>query len=150
MRKALTKRSQSHAALSTDWVLGASIHVADAIGWLLEVVEPRLGAHLMNQNTVYMHRDIIQVPEKGTYKWQLFNYWSDEFRQTQAEHSAYIALNFAGALDVCRSKLHKLIQHHRQQARKSAVQERHHRAIERLQNTMTGAAMAYENGFRQH
>ena len=46
-----------------------------------------------------MHKDTIQVPEKGTYKWQLFNYWSDEFRQTHADHSAYIALNFAGALD---------------------------------------------------
>jgi hypothetical protein len=97
-----------------------------------------------------MHRDTIQVPEKGTYKWQLFNYWSDEFRQTQADHSAYIALNFAGALDACRSKLHKLIQHHRQQARKSAARDRHNRAIERLQNTMTGAAMAYESGFHQH
>ena len=101
-------------------------------------------------STVYMHRDIIQVPEKGTYKWQLFNYWSDEFRQTHADHSAYIALNFAGVLDTCRSKLFMLIQHHRQQASKSAACERHHRAIARLQNTMTGAAMAYESGFRQH
>ena len=97
-----------------------------------------------------MHRDTIQVPEKGTYKWQLFNYWSDEFRQTHQDHSAYIALNFAGALDSCRSKWQSLIQHHRQQAGKSAACERHQRAIMRLQNTMTGAAMAYESGFRQH
>ena len=97
-----------------------------------------------------MHRDIIQVPEKGTYKWQLFNYWSDEYRQTHADHSAYIALNFAGALDACRSKLQTLIQRHSQQAAKSAACARHQRAIERLQNTMTGAAMAYESGFRQH
>ena len=96
-----------------------------------------------------MHRDAIQVPEKGTYKWQLFNYWSDEYRQTRAQHSAYIALNFAGALDACRSKLHALIQHHRQQASSPAVCERHNRAIARLQKTMTGAAMAFENGFHR-
>ena len=100
--------------------------------------------------TVYMHRDIIQVPEKGTYKWQLFSYWQDEYRQTHADHSAYIALNFAGALDACRSKLQMLIQRHRQQASKATAQERHQRAIERLQATMTGAAMAYESDFRQH
>jgi hypothetical protein len=97
-----------------------------------------------------MLRNTIQVPEIGTYKWQLFNYWSDEFRQTHNDHSAYIALNFAGALDTCRSKLQNLIQHHRQQAGKSATRERHQRAIERLQNTMTGAAMAFESGFHQH
>jgi hypothetical protein len=97
-----------------------------------------------------MQRELIQVPEKGTYKWQLFNYWSDEFRQTHADHSAYIALNFAGVLDNCRNKLTALIQHHRQQASKSVACERHQRAIERLQNTMTGAAMAYESGFRRH
>lgn len=97
-----------------------------------------------------MHRETIQVPEKGTYKWQLFSYWSDEFRHTHSDHSAYIALNFAGALDACRNKLHTLIQHHRQQAAKSQASARHQRAIARLQGTMTGAAMAYENGFRQH
>jgi DNA polymerase III alpha subunit len=97
-----------------------------------------------------MNRDIIQVPEKGTYKWQLFNYWSDEYRQTHADHSAYIALNFAGALDACRAKMQTLLQRHRQLADPSVAQSRHQRAIERLQNTMTGAAMAYENGFRQH
>ena len=97
-----------------------------------------------------MHRDTIQVPEKGTYKWQLFTYWSDEFRQTHHNHSAYIALNFAGALDTCRSKLQKLIQYHRSMASKSNACERHNRAIARLQNTMTGAAMAFESGFRQH
>jgi hypothetical protein len=99
---------------------------------------------------VNMHRDSIQVPEKGTYKWQLFNYWSDEFRQTHNDHSAYIALNFAGALDTCRTKLQALIQHHRQQAAKTSACERHNRAIERLQNTMTGAAMAFESDFRKH
>ena len=97
-----------------------------------------------------MNRDTIPVPEKVTYKWQLFSYWSDEFRQTHNDHSAYIALNFAGALDTCRSKLQNLIQHHRQQASKPAACERHNRAIARLQNTMTGAAMAFESGFHQH
>jgi hypothetical protein len=97
-----------------------------------------------------MHRNTIQVPEKGTYKWQLFNYWSDEFRQTHNDHSAYIALNFAGALDTCRNKLQALIQHHRQLAAKPTSAKRHARAIERLQNTMSGAAMAFESGFHQH
>ena len=95
-----------------------------------------------------MHRDTIQVPEQGTYKWQLFNYWSDQYRQTHAAHSAYIALNFAGALDTCRNKLQVLLQHHRQQACQSTSRARHQRAIARLQATMTGAAMAYEHGFQ--
>jgi hypothetical protein len=93
-----------------------------------------------------MHRDPIQVPEKGTYKWQLFDYWSGEFRQTHADHSAYIALNFAGALEACQA----LMQHHRAKAADATCSARHMRAIERLQNTMSGAAMAYENGFRRH
>jgi hypothetical protein len=97
--------------------------------------------------TAAMQKDTIQVPEKGTYQWQLFNYWSDQYRQTHADHSAYIALNFAGALDSCRRKLHALVQHHRQQACQSAARANHQRAIARLQNTMTGAAMAYERGF---
>lgn len=97
-----------------------------------------------------MQRNSIQVPEKGTYKWQLFTYWSDEFRQTHNDHSAYIALNFAGALDACRTKLQTLIQRHRQLASKTPACARHHRAIARLQNTMTGAAIAFESGFRQH
>lgn len=96
-----------------------------------------------------MHKDTIQVPEKGTYKWQLFNYWSDEYRQTHADHSAYIALNFAGVLDACRAKWQALMQHHRQQAQSSTNSVRHRRAIERLQNTMSGAAMAYESCFRR-
>lgn len=96
-----------------------------------------------------MHKDTIRVPEKGTYKWQLFNYWSDEYRQTHADHSAYIALNFAGALDACRDKLQTLVQRHRQQACDASVSARHNRAIERLQNTMTGAAMSYESCFRR-
>lgn len=97
-----------------------------------------------------MHQDPIKVPEKGTYKWQLFNYWSDEYRQTHADHSAYIALNFAGALDACRSKLHALMQHHRSQAANANCAARHNRAIARLQNTMTGAAMSYESCFRKN
>lgn len=96
-----------------------------------------------------MHKEVIQVPEKGTYNWQLFNYWSDEFRQTHADHSAYIALNFAGALDACRSKLHELVQRHKQAGNSGYGRERHARAIERLQNTMTGAAMSYESCFRR-
>lgn len=107
-------------------------------------------ASMFLKRTVNMHRNTIPVPEKGTYKWQLFNYWSDEFRQTHNDHSAYIALNFAGALDGCRSKLQSLIQHHRQQASKSTACERHNRAIARLQATMSGAAMAFESGFHQH
>ena len=61
-----------------------------------------------------MRTETIKVPDQGTYQSQLFAYWSDEFRQTNADHSAYIALNFAGVLDACRSKLHTLIQHHSQ------------------------------------
>ena len=97
-----------------------------------------------------MHQAPIQVPEKGTYKWQLFNYWSDDYRQTRADHSAYIALNFAGALDACRTKLQMLVQRHAQSAGNESVRQRHERAIHRLQNTMTGAAMAYESCFRRH
>jgi hypothetical protein len=96
-----------------------------------------------------MRKDIITVPEKGTYKWQLFNYWSDEFRQTHADHSAYIALNFAGALDACRAKFQNLMQHHSQHVADRATGERHSKAIARLQNTMSGAAMSYENCFRR-
>ena len=90
-----------------------------------------------------MQKDIIEVPERGTYKWTLFNYWSDEFKQTQADHTAYIALNFAGALDSCRSKLQTLMNKH------SKGGARNKKAIERLQRTMSGAAMAYESGFRR-
>jgi hypothetical protein len=97
-----------------------------------------------------MHQEPIQVPEKGTYKWQLFNYWSDNYRQTREDHSAYIALNFAGALDACRSKLQALVQRHKQLANSSSGHARHARAIARLQNTMTGAAMSYESCFRPH
>ena len=97
-----------------------------------------------------MHKDPIKVPEKGTYKWQLFKEWTDEFRQTHADHVAYIALHLAGVLDPCRSKLNTLIQQHRQQQRDEARGERHRRAIARLQNTMTGAAISYETSFRSH
>lgn len=97
-----------------------------------------------------MHKDPIKVPEKGTYKRQLFEHWADEFRHTHADHIAYIALNFAGALDACRTKLNALIQYHRQHANDAAGADRHNRAIERLQNTMSGAAMSYENCFRRH
>jgi len=100
-------------------------------------------------DTVNMHQEAIQVPEKGTYKWQLFNYWSDEYRQTRADHSAYIALNFAGALDACRSKMQTLVQRHSQAGSNATSRERHARAITRLQNTMTGAAMSYESCFRR-
>ncbi len=96
-----------------------------------------------------MQKETIKVPEKGTYQWQLFDYWSDDFRHTNAEHSAYIALNFAGVLDVCRSKLHTLIQHHRQHLADAKGGKCHSRAIQRLQNTMSGAAMSYEDCFRR-
>ena len=95
----------------------------------------------------YMRNPQIEMPEKGTYKWQLFSYWSDEYRQTRADHSAYIALNFAGALDVCRTKLQALMQHHRQHSADAGCGARHKRAMERLQNTLSGAAMAYEDNF---
>ena len=97
-----------------------------------------------------MHTNTIKVPEKGTYKWQLFDYWSDEFRHTNADHSAYIALNFAGVLDACRTKFQTLIQHHRQHMADQACGQRHSRAIARLQATMSGAAMSYESCFRHH
>ena len=97
-----------------------------------------------------MHKDTIKVPEKGTYKGQLFGYWSEEFRETNADHSAYIALNFAGVLDACRTKLNALIQHHRQHLSDAQGAARHSRDIARLQNTMSGAAMSYESCFRQH
>jgi len=96
-----------------------------------------------------MQKETIKVPEKGTYQWQLFDYWSDDFRHTNAEHSAYIALNFAGVLDACRSKLHTLIQHHRQHVADAKGGKCHSRAIQRLQNTMSGAAMSYEDCFRR-
>ncbi len=96
-----------------------------------------------------MQKETIKVPEKGTYQWQLFDYWSDDFRHTNAEHSAYIALNFAGVLDACRSKLHTLIQHHRQHMADAKGGKCHSRAIQRLQNTMSGAAMSYEDCFRR-
>jgi len=97
-----------------------------------------------------MHTITIKVPEKGTYQWQLFDYWSDEFRSTNADHNAYIALNFAGVLDACRTKFQALIQHHRQHVADKTCGERHSRAITRLQNTMSGAAMSYESCFRRH
>lgn len=97
-----------------------------------------------------MQKNTIQVPEKGTYKWQLFDYWSGEYRQTHAGHNAYIALNFAGALDACKSKFQALVQQHRAKAADAATGARHIRAIERLQNTMSGAAVAYESGFHRH
>ena len=97
-----------------------------------------------------MQKTAIQMTEKGTYQWQLFNYWSDEYRQTRADHSAYIALNFAGALDVCRAKVQTLLQHHRQHASDAAQGPRHHKAIARLQNTLSGAAVAYESSFQRH
>jgi hypothetical protein len=95
-----------------------------------------------------MNKETIKVPEKGTYQWQLFDYWSDEFRHTHADHSAYIALNFAGVLDACRNKFHSLIQHHSQHVCDAKGGVRHSRAIARLQNTMSGAAMSYETCFR--
>ena len=97
-----------------------------------------------------MHKKIIKVPEKGTYQWQLFDYWSDEFRQTHADHSGYIALNFAGVLDACRTKFQTLMQHHSQHVCDAKGGKPHARAVERLQNTMSGAAMSYETCFRSN
>jgi hypothetical protein len=100
--------------------------------------------------TAVMNKDPIKMPEKGTYKWQLFKQWTDEFRQTHADHVAYIALHLAGVLDPYRNKLNSLVQHHRQHLRDTNAGDRHSRAIERLQNTMTGAAISYETNFRHH
>jgi len=105
---------------------------------------------LMTYYAADMQKNTIQVPEKGTYKWQLFDYWSGEYRQTHAGHNAYIALNFAGALEACKSKFQALVQQHRAHAADAATGARHMRAIERLQNTMSGAAVAYESGFHRH
>jgi len=109
--------------------------------------EKRLSIHF---DAAAMQKNTIQVPEKGTYKWQLFDYWSDEYRQTHDGHNAYIALNFAGALEACKSKFQALVQQHRAKAADAATGARHMRAIERLQNTMSGAAVAYESGFHRH
>lgn len=100
--------------------------------------------------TGFMRKDAIKVPEKGTYKGQLFGYWSDEFRQSHEDHSAYIALNFAGVLDACRNKFNRLMQQHSQHLQDAGEAERHSRAMARLQATMSGAAMSYENCFRRH
>jgi len=93
-----------------------------------------------------MQKRVIELPEKGTYKWQLFSYWSDEYRQSRSDHSAYIALNFAGTLDVCKNKFQSLTRH--PQLHDSDA--RHHRAIQRLQNTLSGAAVAFESSFHAH
>lgn len=92
----------------------------------------------------------IKLPDTGTYKGQLFRHWSDEFRQTHADHVAYIALHLGGVLDVCRNKFAALLEYHRARSRDAAQGRRHRRAIARLQNTMTGAAIAYESSFRRH
>lgn len=104
----------------------------------------------INSYAADMQKNTIEVPEKGTYKWQLFDYWSGEFHQTHAGHNAYIALNFAGALEACKSKFQALVQQHRSKAGDAATAARHMRAIERLQNTMSGAAVAYESGFHRN
>ena len=97
-----------------------------------------------------MRRDIIKLPEKGTHKGQLFEQWAGEFRQTHADHAAYIALHLSGALDACRRKLDTLMRHHRAHVAAGRDGHRHRRAIERLQNTMTGAAVSYETSFHAH
>jgi hypothetical protein len=98
------------------------------------------------QESWFMQKRVIELPEKGTYQWRQFSYWSDEYRQSRADHSAYIALNFAGALDVCKNKFQSLMRHHQLHASDA----RHHRAIQRLQNTLSGAAVAFESSFHAH
>ena len=93
-----------------------------------------------------MQKRVIELPEKGTYQWRQFSYWSDEYRQSRADHSAYIALNFAGALDVCKNKFQSLMRHHQQHASDA----RAHPAIRRLQRTRSGAAVAFRRGFHPH
>jgi hypothetical protein len=101
-------------------------------------------------STTDMHKELIRVPEKGTYKRQLFEQWASKFRQTHADHVAYITLHLAGVLDACRAKLNARMDYHRQHARDIQHGARHSRAIARLQNTMSGAAVAYETDFRRH
>jgi hypothetical protein len=96
-----------------------------------------------------MNKELIRVPEPGTYKRQLFEQWAGKFRQTHADHVAYITLHLAGVLDACRNKLNARMDYHRQHARDARDGARHSRAIARLQNTMTGAAIAYETDFRR-
>ena len=103
-----------------------------------------------NHCTGIMRKDTIKVPEKGTYKGQLFGYWSDEYRQSHQDHSAYIALNFAGVLDACRNKFNRLMQQHSQHLQNAKEAQRHSRAMARLQATMSGAAVSYESCFRRH
>lgn len=105
---------------------------------------------MMNRTTGNMRKDTIKVPEKGTYKGQQFGYWSDEFRHSHEDHSAYIALNFAGVLEACRNKFNRLVQQHRAHLNDAQEAQRHSRAIARLQATMSGAAVSYESCFRRH
>jgi hypothetical protein len=42
------------------------------------------------------------------------------------------------------------MQHHSQHASDAGCGERHHRAMQRLQNTLSGAAVAYETNFQRH
>ena len=97
---------------------------------------------------IRMQKSLIQVPETGTYQWQLFDYWSDDYRTTRAEHSAYIALNFAGVLDACKNKFMQLMKYHQQQAVSASNPVVHQKAIQRLQSTMTGAALAFESAVK--
>lgn len=145
----LRRRRKFEPACQPDTVLARERNKAGKTrlpGWSRRSFEGRHRRH----EWMIMRKDVIKVPERGTYKWQLFKQWAEEFRQTQADHVAYIALHVGGVLEPCRTKFDRLMQHHRQQLSDHGKVRRHSRAIERLQNTMSAAAMSYESNFRRH
>ena len=92
-----------------------------------------------------MHQTSLKVPEQGTYKFEQFRTWKNEFQSTGFGHVAYIALNFAEVLNTAREKFKSLKAYHESLAN---VDVRHQRALDRLQNTMTGAALSYEQSIQ--
>jgi hypothetical protein len=91
----------------------------------------------------------IETPEQGTYRFSLFQHWSEEFKESREGHKAYIALNFANALQACKSKFEALLAHHQQFVNEKVNGDVHSRAIERLNRTMTGSAMGYAQSFKR-
>jgi hypothetical protein len=91
----------------------------------------------------------IETPEQGTYRFSLFQYWSEEFKGNPQGHNAYIALNFANALQACKSKFEALLAYHQQFVNEKANGDVHSRAIERLNRTMTGSAIGYAQSFKR-
>ena len=92
-----------------------------------------------------MHQTSLKVPEQGTYKFEQFRAWRKEFQSTGLGHIAYIALNFAEVLNTGREKFKSLKAYHETFA---SVDAQHQRALDRLQNTMIGAAISYEQSMQ--